>query len=403
MPILTKEFETQLPLAPPAPEDAERSTDRAGMGVILLAHSCFDSPFVVGSFHILEKLRQRPDVRVLGVEPFTGWRGGKRSRRDPLVLAPRLWLPLRVRSPWARELVLRADAALFCRELEPLIRRWPMERCVILDNPYAVDVAIWLKSRGFRMVLRLTDWMPGQIKSPDRETNFRMLRRALSSCDAVIATSAPVARYARHMSGRTCTVITNGVDSGFLGGAEGEQRADPRRVIYYGALDERVDVGALGRVAALLPGSIFDVYAPPGNLAGRGSLPPNVRFHGPIPYRDLPKVLPLYGFAVLPFRNCPANHGRFPMKLMEMIGCGVQVVAPPLGSLASGTPIPGLITCAAFGSDAIGVSLRKAQDEWEGLDSGRRRALLRAMRESAKGQTWDRKVDEILAVCRYRS
>jgi hypothetical protein len=284
-----------------------------------------------------------------------------------------------------------------------MLQAMPKERCVILDNPYAVDVAQWLKSQGFRLVLRLTDWMPGQIQSPDRETNFRMLRRAIRASDAVIATSGPVARSVRLVSGRQATVVTNGVDAAFLAHPLRPGLADPRRVIYYGALDDRVCLRSLAAMARLMPETAFDLYTPSPIRHGHRDLPANIRLHDTIPYGELPKVLARYGFAILPFRNCPSNHGRFPMKLFEMVGSGVQVVAPPLQSLGGLGAPRGLHLSRGFDGEALAGALRAAQASWLGASYGEREELLTGMRELAVGQTWDRKVDEILEVCRSRS
>ncbi len=376
--------------------------DSPSLGVLLLAHTEFSSPFVVGSHHLLRILKRARDIVVVGIEPFAGWRSSKLKKNNSSSLAPRLWIPLRAKSPLMREQILTLNARLFRRQLAKTIKHFPRERYVILDNPYAVDIACWLQTQGFRFIVRLTDWMPGQIPSPDRETNFRMLRKALAQCDAVITTSAPLARYVKIMSGRTASVVTNGVDSFFLHHALESGERDLQRVIYYGALDDRIDLVALCDLATRLPAQAFDIYTP-SSWATPADFPANVHWHGPIRYEDLPRILSKYNFALLPFTNCSSNHGRFPMKLFEMIGSGVQVIAPPLRSLQELKDHPGVHLSKTFGGAALAQTLGTAWSQWADLSPADQANVLKNLRAAASEQTWEKKVTEILALCRSQN
>ncbi len=340
-------------------------------------------------------------VKVIGVEPFVGLRAKLASDKDPAILTPRLWAPLRTSSPFLREQILNFNARLLVRKLTAYLHDLPEQRCVILDNPYAWMAAHELQKDGFRFIVRLTDWMPGQIPSPDRETNFRMLRQALRHCDAVIATSSPIARSVRLLTGRAATVITNGVDQAILR-PRGTADRTANRAIYYGALDVRIDLSALRVMADLCPEMDFDVYTPTVLTAHPG-LPANVHLKEAIPYVELPEVLSRYVFGFLPFAPSVSNHGRFPMKLFEMLGSGVQIVTPPLGSLAGHYGKPGLHIANGFDGQALAETLGRVHRSWMEATDDARETMRRNMHDAAATQTWERKVAEILQVCRFPS
>jgi len=314
-----------------------------------------------------------------------------------------LWLPLRASAPALRERILAVNSQLLRFSLRQVVRDFPAARCVILDNPYSVDVALWLQTQGFRLITRVTDWMPGQIPSPDRETNFRMLRRALAAADRIIVTSRPLARYVQLLSGKQAHVITNGVDDRLLTQAVKPGPTKANRVIYYGAFDKRIDALALREVARTLPEMHFDIFTPSAIAHQAESWSNNVHFCPPVAYDALASVLGHYAFALLPFSNLASNHSRFPMKLFELLGCGVQVVAPPLGSLVACGPVPGLHLSPGFGSGPLALTLRGAQNEWLQAGLGTRADLQGAMRARARSEGWESKVAQILDLCRFPS
>jgi teichuronic acid biosynthesis glycosyltransferase TuaH len=151
--------------------------------------------------------------------------------------------------------------------------------------------------------------------------------------DSWVVTSWPLRRLVSLRYGKAAFVLENGVGPdlvarGLTDGASALPRE--RKVIYYGAFDERFDLQLVNRLAELLEEMTFDLYGP---SAPNGPLHPRVHYCGYLQYSLISDTLSRYEFGILPFTREIMNHCRFPMKLWEMLACGLQVIAPPIGSL----------------------------------------------------------------------
>ena len=114
--------------------------------------------------------------------------------------------------------------------------------------------------------------------------------------------------------------------------------ADPRKMVYIGSIDRRVDFEWLDALAANdvtveIFGSVhIDAAAETqqalDELIGRRR---NVSFHGPYDNDDLPAILARFGVGLLPYRvGHPMTDHVNPDKLHHYLNAGLAVVASPI-------------------------------------------------------------------------
>jgi hypothetical protein len=113
---------------------------------------------------------------------------------------------------------------------------------------------------------------------------------------------------------------------------------DPRRMVYIGSIDRRVDFQWLDALAANdvavdIFGSVHGVRAleTEQQLNGLMERRQNVSFHGPYENDDLPAILGRYRVGLLPYRvGHPMTDHVNPDKLHHYLNAGLEVVASPI-------------------------------------------------------------------------
>lgn len=107
----------------------------------------------------------------------------------------------------------------------------------------------------------------------------------------------------------------------------------PRPVAFYaGALEDRVDVGALVALARDLPRWNVVLVGPlqrPDLFAGLEDLP-NVRIHDREPRPSVLAMMESADVCLVPHRRTPMSEAMSPLKLFEYLACGAAVVASDL-------------------------------------------------------------------------
>lgn len=151
--------------------------------------------------------------------------------------------------------------------------------------------------------------------------------------DILIATSKPVQDYLGTLApGRSPHLIENGVELARFAhrvSAPPEYHDLPKpRMVYVGALDARIDLALLERIAFRFQQASLVLIGPLTASITKilGNLP-NVALLGAKDYRLVPAYLQYADVALLPFSNHPANAGRSPMKLFEYAASGLPVVS----------------------------------------------------------------------------
>ena len=108
-----------------------------------------------------------------------------------------------------------------------------------------------------------------------------------------------------------------------------DQAALPHpRLGYCGVIDERLDLGLIGAVAAARPDWQL-VFLGPVTKVDPASLPkaPNIHYLGGRPYEELPRYLSGWDVALLPFAHNDSTRFISPTKTPEYLAAGRRVVS----------------------------------------------------------------------------
>jgi glycosyltransferase involved in cell wall biosynthesis len=173
-------------------------------------------------------------------------------------------------------------------------------------------------------------------------------------------------------------VVPNGVDADEWEG----QAAAPSwfaelpgpRLLYIGALDSRIDVDVVSRLAAAIPEGSVVLVGPLRDAEHLRPLTqiPNVHFHGDTRREELVAIVRGADVGLVPHRRTPLTEAMSPLKLYEYLAGGLPVVASDLSPVrdfggrvklhaAGGDPVPALQEALAAGTASEEERLRFAR------------------------------------------
>jgi glycosyltransferase involved in cell wall biosynthesis len=192
----------------------------------------------------------------------------------------------------------------------------------------------------------------------DRALEDRIIARA----GVRIASSALLRDEVARRSGRTVTLVENGVDTRrFDPSVPHAVPADLRRgaptVVYVGALwGEWVDLELVAQAARALPAATFNLIGPAGSR--RIPSAPNLAALGARPQRDVPGYLAGADVAIVPFTTDRLSAAVSPLKAFEYLAMARPVVTTPLPELAG---VPG-VTTATGAAEFVAAITRAARE-----------------------------------------
>ena len=234
------------------------------------------------------------------------------------------------------------------------------------------------------------DWAHAQ--GYDGAALAAMERRLCERADLVFATSASLADAKAAWNPNTHPA-PHGVDHAHFARALDPAtptapeiaRLGAPAIVVVGLLDERVDLGLLGRVAAHRRDRPIVLVGPAHvDLAPLVAAHPNVHVLGHRPYERLPEVLKGCGVALVPFvLNAYTRHVN-PVKLREYLSAGLPVVSTDLPEVARYRRF------CRIGRDAR--ELLAAVDQALADDAPAER---RARSEAMRSETWEHRLAEI--------
>ncbi|MEK0312394.1 glycosyltransferase [Cohnella sp. 56] len=313
------------------------------MNIVFASHTYMGGPFVVGSHHLAREMK-RLGHRVLHMstplspmhllkykdrdirERIRIYRGEREAGPEQAVNSvPMSLLPWELAGP----IYARTGKNWTLPRMKRLLRSQQMERVdlLLIDQPRFAGLDKVVKPAV--TVYRPTDLyaqMTGDSSIAAAEAAI------MASAHGLVSTSEPVLGALQpYNPALPSLLLENGVEFAHFA-AGGEEPEDMRaipgpRAVYVGALDERLDLDALRRLADAWPELGLVIIGPPSEaaaaaLGGR----PNVHLLGPKPYKDVPRYLHHADVALLPLSDHAANRGRSPMKLYEYAAAGLPVV-----------------------------------------------------------------------------
>ena len=140
------------------------------------------------------------------------------------------------------------------------------------------------------------------------------------------------------------------------------------RLGFFGVIDERMDVGLVGRVADLRPHWQFVMIGPvvkidPATLPRRD----NVHWLGSKSYNDLPHYLAGWNVGLMPFAINESTKFISPTKTPEFLAAGVPVVSTPIVDVIRPYGEKGLVEIARSAEEMVEKAetvLSRPRDAW---------------------------------------
>jgi len=311
-----------------------------------------------------------------------------------------LWV---YRPPWYAPLSGRAPLSLLTSairdgSLRASLRRLGIETPILwLFRPEMADLPGRYGER--LLIYHIVDEYTGYADmDPSRAEDIRQRERALiARADLVLVTSRALLE-AKGGLNPNIHWVPNGVDYERFAQAAaqaetpGELRGLSHPLIgYVGAINDKIDVTLLGRVADAFPEGTLVLAGPlrvRSSDAQRGLASlrsrPNVRLIGMLPVERVPGVMASCDVGLLPYRQNEWTRHIHPLKLYEYLACGLPVVATDIPSVRDEGALVYLSADADGFVSAVGQAL---------IEDGA--ALREARRARAAQNTWSQRVERI--------
>lgn len=268
----------------------------------------------------VDLLRRRPLGRLQTAEvagrPVRRVRPRRLRRRDPLDVD-------RLRTQYAR----------YARAVGTALELAPRSTALVTTHPFvaAWGEADWVSSTHY---FARDDWAATPAVEPWWPGFRAAYARLAERCDTIYAVSAELAARLRD----DVTVLPNGIDAAVWSPAPRPSAAVAALgspvAVYAGTVDDRIDVGAVARVARA--GCTVAVIGPtpdPRVAAALRSLP-GVHLLGELPQDALRDALLAADVGIVPHRDTPQTRAMSPLKLYEYLAAGLPVLATDLPPIA---------------------------------------------------------------------
>lgn len=210
-------------------------------------------------------------------------------------------------------------------------------------TPLVMDWADWF-GRGGSVEERPSWLVRSLLRGP--ETFFEEQYRQRADATTVICSALRERAISLGVRAETIELIPNGFDTpGWVRHTRQQARQElniPESAVlvgYVGSLfpgDARLMAEAFNHLTGRLPGARL-VHAGASRYSTRSWLaePSSLLETGPIPQSELSLHLSACDVCWLPFRDTPANRGRFPMKLSNYLAAGKAIVSTRVGEPAA--------------------------------------------------------------------
>jgi glycosyltransferase involved in cell wall biosynthesis len=317
-----------------------------------------------------------------GLEKLRHWtNGGTAGEALPAGLQvrnPAMW-------PWIGSRFARwLNRQLLLRDLRPLVEGLPEPPAIVTTLPVVADLigrlpaARWV----YYCVDDFTQW-PGLDGTALRTLEDRLIAGA----DVHIAVSDTL-RDRLAARGRGSWLLTHGVDLDFWK-ADGLQepfsdfRQLPRpRAVFWGAIDRRMDLGMVRRLAADLEGGTVILVGPQDSPDPALLALDRVVVQPAVPFGRLPALAQAADVLVMPYADLPVTRAIQPLKLKEYLATGKPVV---VSDLPANRAWADCLDLAATPADfSRRVRQRLAEGVTEEQRQARRRLALEGWAEKAR-------------------
>lgn len=303
-------------------------------------------------------------------------------RSGPIVVHPRA-------IPYHQFAAVRSlNGRLIAQQLRPIIARYPGHKLILVGaNPAAVALIDGIRPDA-TIYFCMDDY--AQMQDSDGAIIEVCERLMLARASMTVVTSKALVEK-KTVNGKVPAYIPQGVDIGHFAtpGLTPDALARiPRPIIgFQGIVGPRVDLSLLEKIAIRFPhASLVTIGKEEVDMARLKALP-NVYALGPVDYRELPAWIQAFDIGLVAYRYDGHTESVNPLKLLEYLALGQEVVSVSLPELAQHSAHVQLATDHAsylskiadvlsrYPFAAADIASRKAyaaQHSWE----GRARSLL---------------------------
>jgi glycosyltransferase involved in cell wall biosynthesis len=231
-----------------------------------------------------------------------------------------------------------------CRAAKSVGQRWDV---CLAQGPICGAAAAILKGRGLfdTLVYEDLDDFPAffPFRPIERRTVALLENRSLSSADLVIAVSEVLAARAGARGARQIAVVPNGADWRMFDVPP--EVPPPGSTVYVGSIERWAGLELAVEAVALLrrrgQDATLRIYGsgPPADEARlkraieRSGAGASISLEGVVDYSDLPRVMTQARVGLIPFMPGPLAAHAFPLKLVEYMSGGLNVVGTAVGEL----------------------------------------------------------------------
>lgn len=157
----------------------------------------------------------------------------------------------------------------------------------------------------------------------------QMERSLLKRVDAIVAVSDYLAAQFKECGKPVCT-LKQGVDPAHFSRSLPVQPTGHFEIVYFGMIDERLDLDLIADIARKLPQAIIRLIGPAKVDLSKIAGLPSIHVESAIPYEDLPKSLVTTNLFILPFLMTELARSCSPLKIKEYLACERPVISMPL-------------------------------------------------------------------------
>jgi teichuronic acid biosynthesis glycosyltransferase TuaH len=174
------------------------------------------------------------------------------------------------------------------------------------------------------------------------------------------------------MKNHRSLVLQNGVDESYF---TSNSSARVNDFVYIGAIDERLDLGLISKIATQLPTRSIVLGGPSPSKSL--TLPDNVTVLGPVSPSDVPQIYSRSRVGLLLLTDDPRNAARSPMKFYEYLASGMFILARRTREMEKRRETPGL---HLYDTHSQALEIARFLMTWSNSNE--------AGRDTARGKTW---------------
>lgn len=157
----------------------------------------------------------------------------------------------------------------------------------------------------------------------------QMERMLMERVDASVTASEFLAAQLRR-SGKPVQVISQGVNPAHFSRSQPQKSAGRFEIVYFGMIDERLDLDLIVEIARRLPRAVIRLIGPATIPLHKFAGVANIHLEPAIPYEDLPETLNTTNVFIMPFLLSELACSCSPLKIKEYLACARPVISTAL-------------------------------------------------------------------------